>query len=202
MKKELLPRDRVLLIIGLPNRFRDVFVDELKSINCDFVAVRAGQETKFIDENTADVNFSDLDGVKALRDLLHEKGKIVGALANFAVDESKSEQFYLARRLFVLLKAFESDLRSFKSGSWLLNVTAMDGQFGLRRSQRFDVLPAGTLGVAKTLAIEWQEVRVKCVDITQKLTLASSSSKCSWRSQVAIQPTKWGSRPMAASPSI
>jgi NAD(P)-dependent dehydrogenase (short-subunit alcohol dehydrogenase family)/acyl carrier protein len=169
MKKELLPKDRILLVIGLPDTLRDSFVDGLRSRNCDFVAVKAGQETKLIDENDAEVNFSDINGVQTLRNLLREKGKIVGAIANFAVSEGQSAQFGLARRLFVLLKAFEVDLRSYKRGSWLLNVTAMDGQFGLRRTQRFDVLPAGTLGVAKTLAIEWPEVMVKCVDIDSQI---------------------------------
>ena len=64
MKKELLPKDRILLVIGLPDTLRDPFVEGLRSRNCDFVAVRAGQETKLIDENDAEVNFSDLNGVK------------------------------------------------------------------------------------------------------------------------------------------
>jgi acyl transferase domain-containing protein/NAD(P)H-dependent flavin oxidoreductase YrpB (nitropropane dioxygenase family)/NAD(P)-dependent dehydrogenase (short-subunit alcohol dehydrogenase family) len=164
-QQELLSSDRVLLAIGAPETMSSHFRAALAARHCQFVEISAAGETKMVGANRAEVDFSSIDGVKKLSALLHDQGKRVGAIANFAMGGAEATQFEAARRLFLLLKAFESDLRSDKRGNWLLNITALDGHFGLRRTQRFGVLPAGTLGVAKTAAIEWPEVTVKCLDV-------------------------------------
>ncbi|HYN39613.1 MAG TPA: SDR family NAD(P)-dependent oxidoreductase, partial [Rhodospirillales bacterium] len=76
-----------------------------------------------------------------------------------------------ARGLFLVLKALAPGFWKHGEGACLINVTALDGQFGLAGSTDAPVEGAGTLGVAKSAAREWPLLRVKCIDLAPDLEL-------------------------------
>ena len=68
----------------------------------------------------------------------------------------------LSRRLLHLAQALEPDLTD---GGLVVNLTALDGRFGLGARGPLAVAQAASLGFFKALAKEWPQARVKNVDV-------------------------------------
>ena len=75
-----------------------------------------------------------------------------------------------AKHLFMLLKVFEEDLKqSAEVGSpWFVNLSFMDGNFGLKGGNHFPIGQAGTVGLTKAIAKELPHLRVKTIDVDPK----------------------------------
>ncbi|PPC86893.1 MAG: erythronolide synthase, partial [Methylocystis sp.] len=165
------PADRLILVVGGAGELSVAFSDALRANGHKVWRVTPGGETRLVDRERIEANLSSLDAVTALRETLADEGAKVGAIFNLSGLQSiggvaHDARLDHARQLFLLLKAFEKDLReSAKCGGGVLfNLTDFDGQFGLRRARPFAAAPAGTLGVAKSAAREWPDLRVKCID--------------------------------------
>ena len=170
------PADYLILLVGNVPTVSAAFKDALTSMHYQVRQIVPGAETRVIDEDRIEVDYSSLDAVSELRALVAASRQKIGAVFNLAglgaADESaEGSHLEYARQLFLLLKVLERDLRESVAagGGWLLNLTAFDGQFGLRRTRAFPAAPAGTLGVAKSVAREWPEVRVRCIDVDPKI---------------------------------
>ncbi|ACB97427.1 type I polyketide synthase [Beijerinckia indica] len=172
------PADRLILLVGDVPILGTAFRDRLTAKHYHVRQIVSGTDTHVLDEDRIEVDFSSLDGVSKLRALIAEKGQKVGALFNLAglgtiADAANDQHLEYARRLFLLLKVLETDLKESApiGGGWLINLTAFDGQFGLRQTRAFPALHAGTLGVAKSVAREWPGIRVKCIDVDPDIDL-------------------------------
>lgn len=169
------PYERVILIVGEATPVAEALDAALKARGYQVWRALPGDETATLATDAMTIDFADPEGVKALATRLAEGRHRVGALFNLAgldaegVDDRR--RLACARNLFQLLKTFEGDLKDSagRGGGWLVNVTALDGQFGLRRQQRFSAAAAGSLGVAKSAAQEWRDLRVRCIDVDPHL---------------------------------
>ncbi len=118
-------------------------------------------------------DLSSESSVLSLRSRLHRRGIRVGgvlSLLGCGRHERALDPIQLldsALRLFCVVKAFEDDLRESTKlgGGRLINVTNIDGKFGLAAGEGACLTGAGTLGVAKTLARERPKISVRCLDI-------------------------------------
>jgi NAD(P)-dependent dehydrogenase (short-subunit alcohol dehydrogenase family) len=76
----------------------------------------------------------------------------------------------IAEWTFQLVKEFAEELQSSAAdgGGWVVNLTAVDGRFGLGGGE---VAPAaaGTLGICKTLQREYPRLHVKTIDVERDL---------------------------------
>lgn len=136
-----------------------------------------GPTTRALGENLFQVDFSSQTTVDELRVLFRASEKPIGALVNLmgiATPEEEQDALAPARNLFLTLQALEPDFRDAAraQGTWLINLTNLDGQFGLTGSTVFPVQGAGTLGVVKSAAREWPHLRVKSIDIAPGLELS------------------------------
>jgi NAD(P)-dependent dehydrogenase (short-subunit alcohol dehydrogenase family) len=106
-------------------------------------------------------------------------GAPVGALINFL---GLGQQFCgpgsvdaealvtIAEWTFHLVKEFAEDLQSSAAagGGWVVNLTALDGQFGLGGGA-LSASAAGTLGICKTLHHEYPRLHVRTIDVNREL---------------------------------
>lgn len=130
-------------------------------------------ETRALDGDRLEIDLSTPAAIEQLGRLLPVTGQALGALINLIGQEAHGDNEQCdhhleeARSLFLIVKALERELiaGSRTGGGYLINITGFDGQFGLRRSRAYSIEAAGTLGVAKSVAREWPDLRVKCIDI-------------------------------------
>jgi NAD(P)-dependent dehydrogenase (short-subunit alcohol dehydrogenase family) len=131
--------------------------------------------TRAVDEWRYEVDFATLESVQALAPLLPPGLAPLGALINLMGSGGDAatapDHRHDARALFLLLKLFGPELKRSAAGGAgrLVNLTAFDGRFGLGGPSVLAAGSAGTLGVAKSAAREWAEVRVKCIDAAPAL---------------------------------
>lgn len=167
------PADDLILLVGDAPRLSAAFLNALTARGYLVRQIVPGARTRALEENRFEVDVSSLEAVRQLHALIAASGRKAGAIFNLAGGEAARDADELdhARRLFLLLKVFEKDLEESAGagGGWLFNLTAFDGQFGLRQSRTFPAAPAGTLGVTKSAALEWPKVRVKCIDVDPAL---------------------------------
>lgn len=133
----------------------------------------AGDAVRRISANCYEVDLSSPEDLRRLHELIAgPKGAPVGAIINFLgfcrsdCDELE-DSVTMAEQTFQLVKEFVADLRSSAraGGGWFVNVTAIDGQFGLGEREAASVAAAGTLGISKTLQREFESLRVKTIDV-------------------------------------
>ncbi|WP_220476989.1 type I polyketide synthase [Massilia cavernae] len=161
------PRHPVALV-GKPSALATALREQLKARGSEVLQLVPGPFTRAVGDGQYEVDFSSLDSVLPLADLLGAGQQPVGALINLMgrAGDSAVRHRHDARALFLLLKVLGPDLkRSAEVGEGVLvNLTAFDGRFGLGGPSSIDAGSAGTLGVAKSAAREWGALRVKCID--------------------------------------
>jgi NAD(P)-dependent dehydrogenase (short-subunit alcohol dehydrogenase family) len=131
----------------------------------------------------ADRYEADLSSPQALRELhrlvVGPHGGTVGAVINFlglcqAFGRPSGEEgevcMTTAEWTFHLVKEFAKDLRASaaRGDGWFVNLTCLDGQFGLEGDGGTSVsraIAAGTLGISKTLQREYPRLHVKTIDV-------------------------------------
>lgn len=165
------PYDRVILLVGAPTPLQDALKAALLARGNQLWRIIPAPATAMRPDNVWEIDFSDGAGLAEFAAWLRGAERQVGAIFNFAgfsADEADDwRRADHARTLFQLIKSFESDLEESvrRGGGWLVNVTALDGQFGLRQRRAFAASTAGSLGVAKCAAFERPTLRVRCLDI-------------------------------------
>jgi len=164
------PAGYPILLIGDETPLGNAFKSALSRGGHAVRQLIPGKATRVLDEGRYEVDFSSLESVQRLRELLASSAEPVGTLINLMGASGDSDACghhqQDGRALFLLLKVFGEDLKHSAQGGagWIVNVTSFDGQFGLSRSRAFAAESAGILGVAKSVAREWSTVRVKCID--------------------------------------
>jgi NAD(P)-dependent dehydrogenase (short-subunit alcohol dehydrogenase family)/acyl carrier protein len=158
-----------VVLVGKPSALASALREQLRAQGHAVFQLVPGLFTRAVDEWRYEVDFSSLESALPLPDLLRAPEEPVGALINLmgrGDAGTAAGHRHDARSLFMLLKLFGPDLkRSAAAGAGLLvNLTAFGGRFGLGGPCALAVGSAGTLGVAKSAAREWSEVRVKCID--------------------------------------
>jgi len=92
----------------------------------------------------------------------------LGLYQTFNLLNGKTEEvsMTIAQWTLHLVKEFAEELRSSAAagGGWFVNLTSLDGQFGLKGGP-VSVASAGTLGISKTLQREYPRLHVKSIDI-------------------------------------
>lgn len=156
--------------------------ERLEEQGCQVRHAVPGAFTRAIDASRLEVDLSSPDAVAPLAELLRVDETPPGALINLiGADEGGSTWDHRndARALFMLLKVLGPALRrSAAAGAGrLINVTSFDGRFGLAGGAHTAVGSAGTLGVAKSAAREWADVRVKCIDAAPTLDPAELAAR-------------------------
>jgi acyl transferase domain-containing protein/NAD(P)H-dependent flavin oxidoreductase YrpB (nitropropane dioxygenase family) len=172
------PAGEMVLLVG-DGPLADAFASALHAQGGIVKRIVPGAATRALDDASRfEADFSSPEAVKTLRDLIMAMSpRPVGGLINL-MGASHGAHRHDARALFLLLKAFEADLKALTpGGAWIVNVTAFDGQFGLTRSRAFEAESAGVLGVAKSVAREWGGVKVKCIDFDPALAPESQAAQ-------------------------
>ena len=163
---------RPILVLGPASEESEHFIQALVAHGYLPWLLSPGPVTQSTDHQLR-VDFSSPGVVDELRALVRGVGQPVGSLVSllgmFPPDESNAA-LDAARCLFLTLKALAPDFEE-QSDPWLINLTRLDGQFGLTGSSVFPVEGAGTLGVAKSAAREWPHLRVRCIDLAPDLDL-------------------------------
>ena len=154
----------------------------LEAQGCQVRHVVPGAFTRSIDASCLEVDLASLDAVAPLAELLRVDETPPGALVNLmGADEGGSTWDHKndARALFMLLKVLGPALRrgADAGAGRLINVTSFDGRFGLVGGAHTAVGSAGTLGVVKSAAREWADVRVKCIDAAPTLDPAELAAR-------------------------
>ncbi|MDD5581174.1 MAG: SDR family NAD(P)-dependent oxidoreductase [Methylobacter sp.] len=165
------------LLLGPLSELTEAFKAALINYGYPVQHIIPGNETRLLGDNRLEVDFSSLESSQRLRGLLANSDHMIGAIINLSglpaaqTGTDKNRHLEDAKVLFLLSKVLEHNLKdvSHQGGGWLINVTAIDGQFGLSQSRDFPAEMAGTLGVAKSIAQEWPAVRVKCIDVDPEL---------------------------------
>jgi len=133
--------------------------------------VADGDRTVALGDHRFLCDFRSLRQVEGLRRLLRAHGDEPAALFNLLpLSRATSRRWGAgdyARSLFAMVRTFGPVLAGAGTGGWLVNVTGLDGAFGLGRGG--DVEPTGTHGVARTAGREWGALRVTCVDVDPAL---------------------------------
>jgi NAD(P)-dependent dehydrogenase (short-subunit alcohol dehydrogenase family) len=170
---KVFPHDYTLLLIG---RASDEITGMLTSLAADehrIVRLSHGPTLQVLDDGRYEADLSSLETIQELRTTLMERGNKVGAIINVTALAEKSDAVTESdytddiKHLFLMLKVFGDDLlSSVEAGAgWLVNFTAMDGQFGLKGKGSFSPGQAGSVGIMKTAAREWPSIKVKSVDL-------------------------------------
>jgi NAD(P)-dependent dehydrogenase (short-subunit alcohol dehydrogenase family) len=166
------PKDQLILVVGEAPALSASLHAALSDSEYRVRQIVSGKQTRALGNDRFEADLSSLDAVKSLHRMLTPSGEKVGALFNLmglasVIGDSQDDHLDHARQLLLMLKVLERDLRhsTRSGGGWLINFTALDGQFGLRDGRTFPIGTAGTIGVAKSAAREWPGLRVKCIDV-------------------------------------
>jgi NAD(P)-dependent dehydrogenase (short-subunit alcohol dehydrogenase family) len=180
--------DGRILVIG---EVADVASATIAALTVEGWQVRqivAGPTARRITGERYEADLSSPESVKHLRQLVKgsEERPIRGVInflglepaARSAGLEDTETPMILAAQTFHVVKEFAEELQA--GDGWFVNVTALDGHFGLgpspptplpggERGRGEGAAAAGTLGIAKTLAREYPGLRVKNVDVEPDL---------------------------------
>ncbi|MDB5307682.1 MAG: erythronolide synthase [Gemmataceae bacterium] len=207
----------------------DVTGAVVASLTSDGYRVRQVVPGTAVRQLAADRYEADLSSAEALHQL-HQlvagpAGAAVGGVINFLGlcqpfcrpgYEDPEGPVTVAAWTFQIAKEFAPDLRaSAAAGSWFVNLTALDGQFGLGGGAVAGAA-AGTLGVVKTLRREYPVLAVKAVDVDpdlppdllaarvlQEVTAGDDSPEVGltrqgrWRPALKLAPVPRGLPPLA-----
>ena len=163
-----------IVLVGAVSALANALHERLAAQGCTVRQLVPGAATRAVDAWRLDVDLSSLESVLPIAQLVAAEGEPVAALINLmGHDEAVAGTDHRndARALFLLLKVLGPGLRRDTAGGAgrLVNVTAFDGRFGLDGPSGQGPGSAGTLGVAKSAAREWSQIRVKCIDAAPAL---------------------------------
>jgi acyl transferase domain-containing protein/short-subunit dehydrogenase len=171
------PRDQILLVLGDAPELAASVEAALASRGFRAIQVLPAKAFCRVNAQRYEVDLADRASVEELaRTLGESRDGRVGALINLLALGSRMSQpgldgydvpLDLIQSLANVARVFESDLRESAraGGGRLVNVTTLDGRFGLRGDHDLPVAQAGSLGFFKSLAREWRGVRVKTIDL-------------------------------------
>jgi len=137
-----------------------------------------GPHARQVSGSTFHVDFGNPESLKELRGLLTSSGgETIGAVLNFlgvsqpfaaAGCNDADAALQVTLWSFNFLKEFASDLTTAAAagGGWVLNLTGLDGQFGLTRSGgRMALTSSGLCGLFKSFRVEHPTLSVRNVDL-------------------------------------
>ncbi len=166
------PSDHVILLLGHAPDFISYVSEGCGVAAGRIIQVVPGDAARLVGSNRYEVDFSSFDSIRELRAMIAESGDKVGAIFNLIpvsrpIEEPGRDYLGDAAHLFLVLKVFGEDLHDAgrNGGGWLVNFTAMGGRFALDGRGSFPLGQAGTVGLAKSIAREWPDIRVKSIDL-------------------------------------
>ncbi len=206
------PRDQILLVLGEAPDLGSSLEGALAAGGYRVALVVMGRETRRISATRFEADLGDRSAVEKLAELIRgPDGARVGGLVNLlTLGETVrapglngyETPLRLVQWLANVARVFEKDIRAGagSGGGWLVNITTMDGRFGLRGSRSLPIAQAGSLGFFKSLAREWRGVRLKNIDLdpdTEPGTLLVGLLRelASWDSNVEVgldAEGRWG----------
>ncbi|MGK5023359.1 SDR family NAD(P)-dependent oxidoreductase [Janthinobacterium sp. RB2R34] len=171
-----LPRIFPVLLAGAQSALAQALRQELERLGYTVLQLIPAAVTRRLDAQRCEIDLSSLQALADWRALAGHGRAPIGMLLNLMGADESPDDAHLgdARAMFLMLKLFEADLKASAAAGagWLLNLTRLDGQFGLSHTRELAVGSAGTLGVAKSAAREWPTVKIKCVDAEPGLEAA------------------------------
>jgi NAD(P)-dependent dehydrogenase (short-subunit alcohol dehydrogenase family) len=172
-----LPEDQSVVIVGEAPELASSLEAALASAGRGAYRIVPGKETRRVSSHRYEADLSDRAALEALaREIGKDETTRIGWLINLLpLDESFREPglngqeapLLLVRWLTNVAQVFEDDLRASgeDGGGYLINVTTLDGHFGLRGARSLPVAQAGSLGFFKSLGREWRGIKVRNVDL-------------------------------------
>ncbi len=176
-----LPPGHSFLVIGEVREVTGAVVAALTSEGYRVSQILPGPAVREVRANRYEADLSSPESLRQLHRLIAGRdGAPVGAVINFLGlgqrfcgpgAEDPEALVTIAEWTFQLVKEFAEDLQSSAAagGGWVVNLTALDGQFGLGGGV-FSASAAGTLGICKTLRHEYPRLQVKTIDVHRELT--------------------------------
>lgn len=165
-------RGSVAVLVARPSMLAEALRERL--LRCGYTVCQflPGLFTRQVDASRYEVDFDSAASVEPLLALLAAQAQPVGLFINLmgwsGNDPTPPNHRTDARALFMLLKLFGPQLK--RDAARLINVTGLGGDFGLSGTNgAAQVASAGTLGVTKSAAREWGQLRVKCIDAAPAL---------------------------------
>jgi len=167
----------LILLLGEAAELTSAVAAGLTQENFRIRRILPGPAARQVSGEQYEVDFGSPESVAELRQLLvGATGETIGAVINFlGVSEpfaaagcaSGDAALQVTRWSFNVVKAFADDLvaASRAGGGWVLNLTGLDGQFGLSKGGRMALASAGLLGLFKTFRQEYPSLSVKNVDL-------------------------------------
>jgi NAD(P)-dependent dehydrogenase (short-subunit alcohol dehydrogenase family) len=157
-----------------------------------------GQKARQVSAQKYEVDFGSPESIAELRTLLTASGELPGAVINFlgvsqpyatAGCESGQAALDVTLGSFNFLKEFANDLvtASKSGGGWVMNLTGLDGKFGLGQGGRMALTSAGLTGLFKSFRQEYPTLSVKTVDLDLS---APNPLLASWLIQELTEPDK------------
>jgi NAD(P)-dependent dehydrogenase (short-subunit alcohol dehydrogenase family) len=144
----------------------------------------AGAAARRLDGERYEADFSCEESLRSVREMMEEsENSAVSGILNLLglepASQDEEDEAEQTRRIaawtFHVVKVFAGALRSDegKSGGWFVNVTALDGHFGLGPLTLPSSLPgggegiaaSGTLGITKTLRREYPHLQIRNIDM-------------------------------------
>jgi NAD(P)-dependent dehydrogenase (short-subunit alcohol dehydrogenase family) len=165
------PDTHSFVILGSAAAISDGLIAALSLQGYSVLHLKPGSQTRCISEQEFEVDFSSEETATELKSLLDDDippGAVINLL-NLDTNDTIADD-NVNDVLFLVLKLFATELQASISSSagWLLNFTRLDGKFGLAGNNatgQMNIEQAGSLGISKSLAREWPDLRVKCIDI-------------------------------------
>ncbi len=120
-----------------------------------------------------------INSVRIPLDISMHKNQVSGAAGLIIVQDPESQQMEQdLKNAFALAKHLSSDLQvsANEGGALFATVTRLDGAFGFKRKKTDHPVQGGLAGLAKTAAIEWENVCCHAIDIAAGLV--GSSCNC------------------------
>jgi NAD(P)-dependent dehydrogenase (short-subunit alcohol dehydrogenase family)/acyl carrier protein len=125
------------------------------------------------EEITEELSRLNIKTVKISLDILKYKKQLPEAAGLIIVQNPESEKMHQdLEDAFRLSKHLASDLMAaaLENGAVFATVTRLDGAFGLKRHHSRQPVQAGLAGLAKTAALEWENVCCHAIDIAPEWT--------------------------------
>jgi NAD(P)-dependent dehydrogenase (short-subunit alcohol dehydrogenase family)/acyl carrier protein len=201
-----IPRNVVTVVEAPPVSETTVSISTVKKV---FVTEDRTGLSEEISEELAKLN---IKTVRISLDILKYKNRLPEAAGLIIVQDPRSDQMHQdLKDAFALVKYLAPDLIDSASdgGAIFATVTRLDGAFGLKRNPVQYPIQGGLAGLAKTAAIEWEDVCCHAIDIapdwSDKPAIASaivkevmspgpieigldSDNRCTLTLETALQP--------------